>query len=300
MAIRIGISGWTYPPWRKVFYPRDLPQRRELEFASRAVTSIEINGTFYSLQKPSSYRRWAAETPEDFVFAVKGNRFITHIRRLRGVEVPLANFLASGPLELGRKLGPFLWQLPPTFQFDPDLVENFLRLLPDTREHAIELARNHDDMVKRFDPPETHGGDGPLRHALEVRHLSFECEDFVALLKRYRVALVVADTAGKWPFMEDLTSDFVYIRLHGDKKLYVSGYSEAALERWKRKVARWSKGGSPRGARLQSPPPKPLKTGRDVFVYFDNDVKVHAPFDAMSLATRLGVESMNRFEPDGS
>ena len=294
--IRIGISGWTYPPWRKVFYPKGLPQRRELEYASRTVTSIEINGTFYSLQKPASYRRWAAETPDDFIFAVKGNRFITHIRRLREVEIPLANFFASGPLELGEKLGPFLWQLPPSFQYDPKLLENFLALLPQSGEEALELARHHGDTIKeedfsRGEPTRR------LRHALEVRHKSFENEEFIALLKKFQVALVVADTAGKWPFMEDLTSDFVYVRLHGDEKLYVSGYSEEALDRWAGKVDRWAKGGSPSDARLQTPAPKPRKAGRDVYVYFDNDVKVHAPFDAMSLAKRLGVPSPHAFDP---
>jgi uncharacterized protein YecE (DUF72 family) len=293
--IRIGISGWTYPPWRKVFYPEGLPQRRELEYASRAVTSIEINGTFYGLQKPASYRKWATETPDDFAFSVKGNRFITHIRRLREVETPLANFFASGPLELGEKLGPFLWQLPPTFQYDPKLLENFFGLLPQTGEEALELAHQHSDTIKEEDFSEGRSIKC-LRHALEVRHKSFENEEFVALLKKFHVALVVADTAGKWPFMEDLTSDFVYARLHGDKKLYVSGYSEEALDRWARKVDRWAKGGSPRDARLQTPAPEPRKSGRDVYVYFDNDVKVHAPFDAMSLAKRLGAQSPHEFD----
>jgi uncharacterized protein YecE (DUF72 family) len=292
--IRIGISGWTYPPWRKVFYPEGLPQRRELEYASRAVTSIEINGTFYGLQKPASYRKWAAETPDDFVFAVKGNRFITHIRRLREVETPLANFFASGPLELGDKLGPFLWQFPPSFHYDAELLENFFELLPETGEKALELARHHSDTIKEEDFSE--GFAKRLRHAIEVRHKSFENEEFIALLKKFHIALVVADTAGKWPFMEDLTSDFVYARLHGDKKLYLSGYSDEALDRWARKVDRWAKGGSPRDARLQAPAPELRKSGRDVFVYFDNDVKVRAPFDAMSLAKRLGVQSPYEFE----
>lgn len=293
--IRIGISGWTYPPWRKVFYPEGLPQRRELEYASRAFTSIEINGTFYGLQKPASYRKWAAETPDDFVFSVKGNRFITHIRRLREVETPLANFFASGPLELGNKLGPFLWQLPPSFQYDPELLENFFGLLPQTGEEALELARHHSDFIKEEDFSEGRSIKR-LRHALEVRHKSFENEEFIALLKKFHIALAVADTAGKWPFMEDLTSDFVYVRLHGDEKLYVSGYSEEALDRWARKVDRWAKGGSPRDARLQTPAPEPRKAGRDAYVYFDNDVKVHAPFDAMSLAKRLGVQSSHEFD----
>lgn len=293
--IRIGISGWTYPPWRKVFYPEGLPQRRELEYASRAFTTIEINGTFYGLQKPASYRKWAAETPDDFVFAVKGNRFITHIRRLREVETPLANFFASGPLELGEKLGPFLWQFPPSFQYDAELLKNFFELLPKTGAEALDLARNHDDTIKDDDFSEGHSIKR-LRHAMEVRHKSFENEEFIALLREFDIALVVADTAGKWPFMEDVSSDFVYVRLHGDKKIYVSGYSDEALDRWARKVDRWAKGGSPRDARLQTAAPKPRKSGRDVYVYFDNDVKVRAPFDAKSLAERLGVSSPHEFD----
>lgn len=295
--IRIGISGWTYPPWRKVFYPDGLPQRRELEYASRALSTIEINGTFYGLQKPASYRKWSAETPDDFIFAVKGNRFITHIRRLREVEVPLANFFASGPLELGDKLGPFLWQLPPSLPYDADVLENFLGLLPRTGEEALELASHHDDFISDEDFSKGRSLKR-LRHALEVRHKSFENDEFIVLLRKYNVALVVADTAGKWPLLEDPTADFVYVRLHGDEKIYVSGYSDEALDSWARKVDRWAKGGSPSDARLQTPAPKPRKAGRDVYVYFDNDVKVRAPFDAMGLAKRLNVESPHPFDFD--
>lgn len=285
--IRIGISGWTYAPWRGTFFPRGLPQKRELAYASRQVASIEINGTFYSLQTAASYRAWHDATPEEFVFAVKGPRFLTHIRRLREVEVPLANFLASGVLLLGAKLGPLLWQLPPSFPFDPARLEAFFRLLPRNTRAAARLARRHDDRV-----PRAHVGCGPsrpLRHALEVRHPSFVTPALVQLLRRHRVALVVADTAGKWPVLEDVTADFVYARLHGDTELYVSGYTDAALQDWARKIRAWARGGDARGARRIGPPAANRPGGRDVFVYFDNDVKVRAPFDAMKLAHLLGL-----------
>lgn len=267
-ALRIGISGWTYAPWRGDFFPRGLPQNRELAYASREVNSIEINGTFYSLQRPSSYRHWAEEVPEDFVFAVKGPRFITHIRRLRDVKVPLANFFASGVLELGPKLGPFLWQLPPSLKFDPETLRAFLRLLPRDLRAARALARRHDTHVKRTSVPP--GENRPLRHALEVRHASFETPEFLKLLRSENVAIVVADTAGKWPLIERVTSDFVYVRLHGDEQLYVSGYTPSALRSWAAKIRRW-------------------RRGRDVFIYFDNDVKTRAPYDARSLGALLGV-----------
>ena len=214
--VRVGISGWRYPPWRGVFYPEGLAQRRELEYASRRMTSVEINGSFYSLQRPESYRTWAAETPDDFVFAVKGPRFVTHMKKLAGVEAPLANFFASGVLALGPKLGPLLWQLPPSLGFDPGRLERFFALLPRTTAAAADLATRHD---QRLDGRSllTTDADRPLRHALEVRHRTFETPAFVELLRAHDVALVVADTAGKWPKLHDVSSDFVYVRLHGER-----------------------------------------------------------------------------------
>jgi len=285
--IRIGISGWTYPPWRKVFYPEDLPQRKELEYASRAVSSIEINGTFYSLQKPASFKKWHDQTPPDFVFSVKANRYISHVRRLKDVEEPLANFIASGLLELGPKLGPLLWQFPPSFRYDRGRIESFLKLLPHDTEEAARLAHHHGETVAGKTALST-DRKRPLRHAMEIRHASFINEEFVALLRNHRVALVVADTAGKWPFMEDVTADFLYLRLHGDKELYASGYTDAALETWARKIRRWAAGGNPRGAALTSKAAPLRKDGRDVYVYFDNDVKTRAPFDARTLMRKLG------------
>jgi len=285
--VRIGISGWTYAPWRGVFFPPDLKQREELGYASRQLSSIEINGTFYSLQRPSSYESWREQTPPGFIFSVKAPRFITHIRRLKDPLVPLANFFASGILRLGDKLGPILWQLPPSLPYDPERLEAFLALLPKDTESAVKLARRHDEHVRetwfRSD------GMRRLRHAMEVRHESFRTPAFIASLRRHGVALVVADTAGKWPFMEDVTADLIYARLHGDAELYVSGYTDSALDEWARKIRIWRKGGNPRGARLTAPARGPNAAGRDVFVYFDNDVKTRAPYDAMTLADKLKV-----------
>ena len=283
----IGISGWTYAPWRGVFYPPDLVQREELAYASRQVRSIEINGTFYSLHAPPSFAKWAAAAPEGFVFAVKGPRFITHLRRLKEVATPLANFFASGVLQLGAKLGPFLWQLPPNLRFDQATLETFLQQLPPNTHAAATLARQHDARVRRVWFDAAGGPNRPLRHALEVRHESFREPGFIELLRAHGVALVVADTAGRWPFMEDITADFVYVRLHGDAELYVSGYTAAALAGWARKIRVWRRGGNPAGARLAGRPASPQPGGRDVYVYFDNDVKTHAPFDAMNLLHRL-------------
>ncbi len=286
--IRIGISGWRYEPWRGVFYPEKLPQRRELEYASRMVPTIEINGSFYSLQSPAFYTQWHDDTPDDFVFAVKAPKYITHMRRLKEIETPLANFFANGVFELKDKLGPILWQFPPMFDFKPDRFEAFFAQLPRDTDEAAEMARHHDHRVdgRMSLVPERKRR---LQHAVEIRHESFRDPAFIALLRKYRVALVVADTAGKWPLLEDLSSDFVYLRLHGDKELYASGYSDEALERWAKRIRAWSVGAQVEDARLASPKPAPRRTKRDVYVYFDNDVKVHAPYDAATLARKLGL-----------
>ena len=284
--IRIGISGWTYPPWRGDFYPAGLPHERELEFASRQVNSIEVNGTFYGLQRPASFRSWYQATPDDFVFSLKGSRYLTHLTRLREPRIPLANFFASGVLELGKKLGPILWQLPPNFPYDRQRLESFFKLLPRDTEAASRLARSHDEKLRARAALKP-SADLPIRHALEVRHPSFEQPEFIALLREHHIAIVVADTAGKWPLIEDVTADFIYIRLHGAEELYASGYTEPALDEWAGKIRRWAQGGTPENARLLTPPPPIRKQGRDVFTYFDNDVKTHAPFDAISLGKRF-------------
>jgi len=265
--VRVGISGWTYAPWRGSFYPENLRQRDELAYVAERMSSVEINGSFYALQRPQSYRSWRERTPDDFCFAVKGGRFITHMKRLADVETPLANFFASGVLALGPTLGPVLWQLPPTFQFDADRLAAFFDLLPRTTEQAAALAKRHDDRV--LEAVTDAEADRPVRHALEVRHASFVDAGLEDLLRDHDVALVVADTAGKWPLLRDVTSDFVYVRLHGDTELYASGYDDDALDRWAESVSGWA------------------RNGADVYVYFDNDMKVRAPYDAMALSGRL-------------
>lgn len=288
--IRIGISGWTYKPWRGVFYPKGLTQKRELEYAARRFRSIEINGTFYGMQRPAAYASWAEQTPEEFVFAVKAPRFITHMRRLGDVETPLANFIASGLLRLGPKLGPILWQFPPNFRFDPERLEPFLKLLPHDTRAAARIGRKHDDRLKapawlKVDREQ------PMRHAIEIRHESFRAPAFVDLLRRYDVALVCADTV-EWPRLMDVTSDFVYCRLHGSEELYASGYDDAALDDWARRVMAWAKGGEPADAERVGG--RASKRRRDVFVYFDNDLKVRAPENARGLVRRVETSPVTR------
>lgn len=246
--LRIGISGWRYKGWRGTFYPEGLVQRRELEYASQQMNTIELNGSFYSLQRPESYRHWYEETPEDFRFAVKGGRFITHMKRLKDVDAALANFFASGVLRLADKLGPFLWQLPPDMRFDEDRLEDFLSLLPSDTSAAAALGMQHDDRLKgrSWTKVEHEGG---LRHAIEVRHESFLVPEFVRQLCKHGIALVFADSAGRWPYAEDLTSDFVYIRLHGAEELYTSGYSDDQLDWWAQRIKAWRLGREPADAR---------------------------------------------------
>jgi uncharacterized protein YecE (DUF72 family) len=283
MTIRVGISGWTYKPWRGVFYPKGLTQKNELSYAATQFGTIEINGTFYGLQRPESFSAWAEATPEDFVFSVKGSRYITHMRRLQDPPAVLANFLASGVLLLGKKLGPFLWQLPPNFRFDAERIEAFLACLPHDTEAAAALARRHDKRLagRSATKPGPHRA---LRHAMEVRHESFKCAEFVDLLRRYEVALVCADTV-EWPRLGDVTADFIYCRLHGSEELYASGYDRAAITAWAKRAATWSGGGTPKDLdRCAAIAPR---RRRDVFIYFDNDMKVLAPHDARALCAAL-------------
>ncbi|MBB5808689.1 uncharacterized protein YecE (DUF72 family) [Saccharothrix ecbatanensis] len=266
--VRIGTSGWVYPTWRGAFYPKGLVQRRELEHISGLMTSVELNGSFYSLQRPSSYRAWAAQTPEDFVFAVKGGRFITHMKQLRDVEAPLANFFASGVLALGPKLGPFLWQLPAKLAYDRDRLTAFFRLLPRTTSAAAELAERHDDRLSPERAWTITDADRPLRHALEVRHPTYSDSEFHDLLRAHDIALVVSHSAGVFPYLEDVTADFAYVRLHGNSALYVGSYTDAELDEWAVKIGDWA-------------------ADHDVYVYFDNDTDAVAPHDAIRLAERL-------------
>jgi uncharacterized protein YecE (DUF72 family) len=283
--VRIGISGWTYKPWRGVFYPTGLAQKKELAYAASLFPTVEINGTFYSLQRPSSFATWAEQTPPGFVFAVKGSRYITHMLKLRGVEQALANFFASGLLMLGSKLGPILWQFPPNFQFRPDLLEEFFALLPQDTHAAATLAKRHDKRLKGRACTEP-GKRRRVRHAMEIRHPSFVVPEFVALLRQYNIALVCADTV-EWPRLMDVTSDFLYCRLHGSEVLYTSQYSDEELDRWAARIAAWARGGEVADGDHACPKPARKRAARDVFVYFDNDAKVFAPKDAQALTHRV-------------
>ncbi|MBO0810900.1 MAG: DUF72 domain-containing protein [Microlunatus sp.] len=268
--IRVGISGWTYPPWRGTFYPKGLAHKKELAYAAGLLNSIEINGTFYALQRPSSFTLWREQVPDDFIFAVKGGRFITHMKKLRDPEPSLANFFASGVLALGPKLGPLLWQLPPDLGYDPTRLTDFFSALPRTHAEAAALGGRHDDRLtedRTFLVPEL--PDRPLQHALEVRNDSFKTRELLDLLHDHRIAIVIADTAGRWPQIEEVTTDFCYLRLHGADELYVSGYTPEGLDSWASKIRNWSAG------------------VQDVYVYFDNDAKVRSPYDAMALQERL-------------
>lgn len=266
-ATWVGTSGWLYPGWRKVYYPEGLRHRDELAYIASRLGSLEINGSFYSLQRPESYRAWYAATPARFRFAVKGSRFITHMKKLREPKTALANFFASGVLALEDKLGPFLWQLPPNLGFDRDRLASFFDALPRDTRAAVRLAKKHDARMEgrawlRAEVQQK------LRHALEIRHDTFADPAFLALLREHDIALCIADTAGRWPYLEDVTADFVYVRLHGDVDLYASGYGDPALAAWAKKIRAW-------------------RRKRDVFVYFDNDARGHAPFDAERLRALL-------------
>src|SRR5262249_46395890 len=259
--IRDGIGGWVFPPWRGAFYPKGLPQARELEYASRKLTSIEINATFYRTQKPESFRKWAGATPDDFAFSIKGPQFATHRRVLAEAGESVERFFGSGVLELKSKLGPVLWQMPPTKRFDHDDFEKFLALLPQ------RLA------------------DRPLRHVVEVRHESFCDPAFVALLRRYSVA-VAAIESGKHPPIAALTTDFVYARLQRTSETVPTGYPPAALDGWAQRARSWADGGAPADLPVISGEAPP-KGKRDVFLYMISGAKVRAPAAAMALIQRL-------------
>ncbi len=280
--VRIGISGWRYAGWRGVFYPPKLAQRHELEFAATRFQSVEINGTFYSLQKPEFFREWVRVTPDGFVFAVKGSRYITHMLKLRNVEQALANFFASGLLELGSKMGPMLWQFAPQMRYERSRFAEFFTQLPRTQGAAARLARNHDVRLDgRVTLSAVRGAAKlPIRHAIEIRDESFAVPAFIELLREHDIGLVVADTVA-WPLLLDVTSDFVYCRLHGSEELYVSAYGDAALGVWANRIVAWVTGKQTEGRRACETCEE--ERPRDVYVYFDNDAKVHAPFDAERL-----------------
>lgn len=267
-ALWIGISGWQYDGWRGDFYPPGLPRTKQLAYAASQFDSMELNGSFYSLQRQTSYLRWRDETPAGFLFAVKGGRFITHFKRLQDVEVALANFFASGVTLLADKLGPILWQLPERVSFDRAVVADFLQLLPTSVAAAVDLAGRND---RQLDVGVLTPSSRRIRHAIEVRHQSFRDEAYFTLLDEHGVASVVADSAGRWPMLEESTGDFDYVRLHGHSELYASRYGDRLIDEWAERCRA--------GA----------DAGRDVHVYFDNDARGHAPHDALRLSRRLGL-----------
>lgn len=282
----IGTSGWDYDDWQGNFYPDHLPKHRRLEFACRALNSIEHNGTFYGMARPSTYRKWYDQARPTVCYAIKAPRFITHVKRLKNIHAPLANFFASGVLELKERLGPILWQLPGSVHYDKGTLESFLALLPKDFHQAATLGRGHDDKLKS-EPALRVVHNHRIRHALEIRHESFLCDDCIYQLKRHNVALVASDGAGHWPYVEQITAGFVYVRLHGATNLYQSNYDEQALDRWGQRIGIWQHGGEPRGAARCSNVPPPKRKARDVYVYFDNTYQGRAPANAQSLAVRL-------------
>jgi uncharacterized protein YecE (DUF72 family) len=256
-AIRIGVGGWTYEPWRGSFYPEKFPQKRELEYASRQLTSIEINGTFYGAQKPETFAKWRDETPKGFVFSLKAPRFATDRKVLAEAGRTIARFFAGGVMELKDKLGPINWQLMPTTTFDPVDFEAFLKLLP-----------------KEVDGRS-------LRHVVEVRHESFRSTDFIALVRKHGVAVVIAGDSA-YPQIADVTAPFVYARIMGTHKTAESGYSDAALDVWAARAQAWASGAVPDGLDCIEPQSADGKT-RDVFIYVISGHKVRNPAAAMSL-----------------
>jgi uncharacterized protein YecE (DUF72 family) len=260
-AIRIGIGGWTYAPWRGTFYPDDLPQKRELEFASRQLTSIEINGTFYGAQKPETFAKWRDETPDGFVFSLKAPRFATNRDVLADAGRTIARFFAGGVMELKDKLGPINWQLLPTKEFDPGDFEAFLKLLPKQVEGRA------------------------LRHVVEVRHDSFRSPDFIALAREHGVAVAIAAHSA-YPQIADPTAPFVYARIMGTRETAELGYSDAALDRWAARARAWASGGAVDGLDCVEPQRADGKA-RDVYIYVISGYKVRNPAAAMALLRRL-------------
>jgi len=260
--IRVGIGGWTYEPWRETFYPHSLAQKLELEYASRQVTTIEINGTFYRSQKPETFKKWCDETPDDFVFSVKAPRYATNRKVLAEADGSIERFVESGLAELGSKLGPILWQFAPTKRFEADDFEKFLELLPS----AVGVSR--------------------LRHVLEVRHESFMHPDFIALARRFQIAAVFTDSA-EYPSFADVTADFVYARLMRSEASILTGYSQAALDAWAARARIWAKGGEPADLpRIAEANGKSAPC--DVFIFMINGAKERAPAAARQLLCCLG------------
>ncbi|HEV7499144.1 MAG TPA: DUF72 domain-containing protein [Vicinamibacteria bacterium] len=277
--VHVGTSGWVYPHWRGRFYPPGLPASRWLEFLAAAFSTVEVNATFYSLTTPRACDRWRAVVPPEFLFALKGSRYITHMKQLRNVDAALANFYSSGILRLGAQLGPVLWQLPPRLRFERSVAEEFFGRLPRDVRAAEKLARRHDARVAgRACLRAPDGRDAPIRYALEARHPSWMEEEAAALLRDHAIALVWADTGGEHPATGVQTTEaLAYVRLHGPRKIYEGHYSTGELEAWARRACGWAQSGTP------------------VFVYFDNDRDAAAAQDARRLAALVE----DRADPDG-
>ncbi len=290
----VGISGWNYAPWRGgVFYPKKMPQYQELSFASRTLTAIEINGTFYRLQKPENFQRWYDETPKGFTFAIKGNRFITHVRRGKDVDEPLANFFASGLLCLKEKLGPCLWQFPPSLHLKDDRFEAFVKKLPRDHQEAGELAKKHTEKVAGHAFTEDLVNE-PIRHAFEFRHKSFNHPDFIAMMRAHGCAIVVPDAGEHAPGILEVTSDFVYVRMHGQGEGYEEGYPATELTAWANIAKKLLEGKLPEGWSGAKEMSGLSPTA--VYFFFDNDQKGFAPHDAGVLMKNLGIKSLEAFK----
>lgn len=288
-AIRIGISGWRYPGWRGEFYPDGLPQRAEMEYACSRFPTVEINGTFYSLQRKAYFEAWKDAIADDFVFAVKGSRFITHMKQLNEPRQALANFFGQGVLVFGEHLGPILWQFSERFRFRPDRMEAFLDLLPGDHAAAARLARGHDHRTK--DPATEPRTEGPLRHAIEVRNETFLVPEFVEMVRDRGIAIVVSHSPGVYPLIEEPTAGFMYLRLHGAERMYYGSYPDEALDDWAARIAAWAAGEGPSNPRRITDRTGASGGVRDVYVYFDNDEKTKAPFDARRLMERLETDA---------
>ena len=278
--IRIGLSGWSYEGWRGDFYPQDLPRGGELDFAAARFPTLEINRTFYSLVEPKTMRAWYQAAPDGFRYAVKGSRFITHNKKLKGTDGPLANFMAAGVLELKEKLGPILWQLGTNLHFDADRIDGFLSSLPGDLDEVADCARKATLGL----PPagERQGVNHRVRHVIEARHESFFVPEMVRLARRHNVALAFSHSS-EWPYTEEVTGGFVYLRLHGPKAVYASAYTSAQLEEWASRIRLWATGQEPDDAKRITDQAPPRRKRRDVYCYFDNDSGGHAPRQAAQL-----------------
>lgn len=285
--VRVGLSGWSYEGWRGDFYPEGLPHKHELAFATQHFPTLEVNGTFYSLSKPGAMRSWYETAPRGFVYALKGSRFITHNKKLGDVDEAMSNFMASGVLELKDKLGPILWQLSPNMRFDADRVDRFLAMLPRDLDGVAGMARKA--TLDRPQSTKRAGDNHRVRHVIEPRHESFFGEEMVAVARRHGVALAFSHSS-VWPYTEEVTAGFVYLRLHGPRRLYSSGYTRAELERWADRIRVWADGSQPDDAERLTERRPPRRKRRDVYVYFDNDSGGHAPKDATTLLKLLAGE----------